>query len=170
MTGLGYEVYSLKGGILKYLEEIPTEQSLWNGECYVFDSRVAVSHGLHEGSYTSCKSCRHPLKRGEETCGDYYEDGISCAYCYHTQSLQHKQRVKERQLQCELAKQNHEKHLGQQLKKHHMASRSPPRSTSQTNIIPNEQENDYHHRNQSVEDTEIFNLQELYNEEDNTPV
>ncbi|WP_138498056.1 rhodanese-related sulfurtransferase [Nostoc sp. PA-18-2419] len=75
------EVYHLKGGILKYLEEIPAQESLWEGECFVFDERVAVSHGLEEGSYELCLGCGRPISE-ENKVSPQYEEGISCAYCF----------------------------------------------------------------------------------------
>ena len=74
------EVYHLKGGILKYLEELPKEKSLWQGECFVFDQRVAVTAELKEGQYSQCYACRHPLS-SEEMKSDNYNEGISCSYC-----------------------------------------------------------------------------------------
>lgn len=81
MLAQGFEeVYHLKGGILKYLEAIPADQSLWEGECFVFDKRVAVTHGLHEGSFTVCHGCREPLSE-KETKHAVYEEGVSCPHC-----------------------------------------------------------------------------------------
>lgn len=75
------EVYHLKGGILKYLEEVPAEQSLWQGECFVFDERVAVQHGLEPGTYELCRSCGYPISQ-EDKASSKYEAGISCPNCY----------------------------------------------------------------------------------------
>lgn len=81
MLAEGYEeVYHLKGGILKYLEEIPEEESLWRGECYVFDHRVSVAHGLKEGSYDYCFGCGFPIDAEDKT-HPSYEEGISCKRC-----------------------------------------------------------------------------------------
>ncbi|MGD1905983.1 MAG: rhodanese-related sulfurtransferase [Leptolyngbyaceae cyanobacterium] len=78
----GFEsVYHLKGGILKYLEEIPADQSLWQGECFVFDERVAVTHGVEPGSYDMCRACGHPVSKAEQATPKYVE-GVSCPYCY----------------------------------------------------------------------------------------
>lgn len=77
------EVYHLKGGILKYLEEIPVEESLWQGECFVFDQRVAVKHGLEAGSYKMCQGCGHPISDQDKT-SPYYQEGISCPHCTDT--------------------------------------------------------------------------------------
>jgi len=75
------EVYHLKGGILKYLEEVPAEQSLWQGECFVFDERVAVQHGLEPGTHELCRSCGYPISQ-EDKASSKYEAGISCPNCY----------------------------------------------------------------------------------------
>ncbi|MBE9216312.1 rhodanese-related sulfurtransferase, partial [Plectonema cf. radiosum LEGE 06105] len=75
------QVYHLKGGILKYLEEVPKEQSLWQGECFVFDERIAVRHGLEPGSYDMCMSCGHPISEDDKA-SPKYEEGISCPHCF----------------------------------------------------------------------------------------
>lgn len=81
MLSKGFEdVYHLKGGILKYLEEVPAEQSAWDGGCFVFDRRVAVGHGLEESPYDMCYGCRYPLNQ-EDKQKDSYEEGVSCHYC-----------------------------------------------------------------------------------------
>ncbi|MEH1895527.1 MAG: rhodanese-related sulfurtransferase [Nostoc sp.] len=86
------EVYHLKGGILKYLEEVSAEKSLWEGECFVFDERVAVSHGLEKGSSERCFSCGYAISE-EDKASDKYEEGISCAYCFD--SLTEEKRVRQ---------------------------------------------------------------------------
>lgn len=104
---LGYEnVYHLKGGILKYLEEVPQEQSLWNGECFVFDERVSLGHGLKEGGLTLCRACRRPLS-AEDMQSPYYAEGISCPACYKERSETDRERYAERQKQVELAEKRH---------------------------------------------------------------
>ena len=108
------DVYHLKGGILKYLETIRKEDSLWEGECFVFDQRVAVTHGLNEGKYDQCYACRHPLSPDEINSSCYVE-GISCPYCYDKLSKEKKSSVIERQKQIELAKLRGEDHIGKQL-------------------------------------------------------
>ncbi|MEN3792312.1 rhodanese-related sulfurtransferase [Fulvimarina sp. MAC3] len=81
MLAQGFEeVFHLKGGILKYLEEVQPERSRWNGECYVFDDRVAIGHGLQTGSWTACYACGEPLS-GDETKSDAFEPGVSCPHC-----------------------------------------------------------------------------------------
>lgn len=74
------EVYHLEGGILKYLEEVPPEESLWQGECFVFDQRVAVGHGLNDGAYGMCQACGHPLSQADQA-SPHYHPGESCSYC-----------------------------------------------------------------------------------------
>lgn len=74
------EVYHLKGGILKYLEEVPASESLWQGECFVFDERIAVTQGLAKGTYDSCKGCGHPISEADKSTPQY-QPGISCPYC-----------------------------------------------------------------------------------------
>jgi UPF0176 protein len=75
------EVYHLKGGILNYLETVPEAESLWQGECFVFDERVAIEHGLHQGTYQSCRACGHPLSQVDCDSSQYRQD-ISCPYCH----------------------------------------------------------------------------------------
>lgn len=112
MLQQGYEeVYHLKGGILKYLEEIPREESLWQGECFVFDERVAVDHGLAEGSYDQCHACRHPIS-AEDKQSPEYQPGVSCPRCYGKRSSQQVASAAERQKQIELAKSRGQQHLG----------------------------------------------------------
>jgi UPF0176 protein len=109
---LGFdEVYHLKGGILKYLEEVPADESLWHGDCFVFDERVAVGHGLKPGDYTLCRACRHPLTP-EETRSDKYVEGVSCPHCHDKRTEEDRARFAERQRQIALAKKRGEKHIG----------------------------------------------------------
>ena len=112
MLSQGFEeVYHLKGGILKYLETIPPEQSLWDGDCFVFDGRVAVSHGLERGHYASCYGCRLPITH-EDTLSPYYERGVSCSQCYHSLTPQKQQAARDRQRQEDLARARGEQHIG----------------------------------------------------------
>ena len=104
------EVYHLDGGILKYLEDMPEEKSLWQGECFVFDQRVAVKHGLEQGSYDQCYACRMPLSK-EEMLSDNYVKGLSCPHCFENTTAEQKASFAERQRQVELAKQRGEKHI-----------------------------------------------------------
>ncbi|WP_027328886.1 rhodanese-related sulfurtransferase [Marinimicrobium agarilyticum] len=105
------EVYHLQGGILKYLEEVPAEQSLWRGECFVFDNRVAVNQNLEPGSYDQCHGCRHPITE-EDKASALYMKGVSCPKCYHNLTQDQKARFAERQKQIELARQRNEVHIG----------------------------------------------------------
>jgi UPF0176 protein len=105
------EVYHLKGGILKYLEDVPKENSLWEGECFVFDNRVAVDHDLEKGSYDQCHGCRHPITE-EDKLSEHYLAGISCPRCYDEQTAEQRQRFAERQKQIQLAKKRQQQHIG----------------------------------------------------------
>ncbi len=101
---LGYEqVYHLKGGILKYLEKVPKEESLWWGECFVFDERVSVQHGLEECGRELCRACRSPLN-AESKLSPHYEEGVSCEACYNTRSEADRERFRERHRQFQLLK------------------------------------------------------------------
>jgi len=112
MLEQGFEqVYHLQGGILKYLEKIPEAQSLWQGECFVFDQRVAVGHGLQVGEHDQCRSCRHPLS-AEDRASPHYEEGIACPHCYATLSADKRARAAERQRQVALAQQRGKAHIG----------------------------------------------------------
>lgn len=113
VKSLGFEdVFHLKGGILKYLEEVPAEQSLWQGECFVFDERVSVSHGLVEGEAELCRACRHPLT-GDDRQSPKYAAGVSCPHCFDDRSDEDRQRYAERQRQVELAQaQGRAPHIG----------------------------------------------------------
>lgn len=105
------EVYHLEGGILKYLEEVPQEDSLWRGECFVFDDRVTVNHQLDPGSYDQCHACRMPISDAEKATSDYVK-GISCPHCINQKSDADRSRYRERQHQIQLAKERGEDHIG----------------------------------------------------------
>ncbi len=105
------EVYHLKGGILKYLEHIPETQSLWQGECFVFDERVTVRHGLEPGSYALCRACRRPLDAAALAHPDY-EDGVSCPACIDERTPEQRAGYAERQRQEALAKARGTAHVG----------------------------------------------------------
>jgi len=105
------EVYHLKGGILKYLEEMPAEDSTWQGECFVFDRRVSVGHGLVEGPHELCHACRRPILPEDRHRPDY-EHGVSCHHCIGETSDEDKARFRERQHQIDLARARGETHLG----------------------------------------------------------
>jgi len=96
------EVYHLEGGILKYLEEVPQDESLWEGECFVFDQRVAVGHGLDLADYELCRACRFPLSASDKQ-SEFFQEGVSCLRCYDQTSREQKTRFAERQKQFELA-------------------------------------------------------------------
>jgi len=105
------EVYQLNGGILKYLEEVKQEESLWEGECFVFDNRVSVDHQLAEGNYAQCFACRRPITDEDMKSKDY-EEGVSCPQCVNETTEEQRSGFNERQRQVTLAKQRNEKHIG----------------------------------------------------------
>ncbi len=112
LIGQGVEdVYHLKGGILKYLEEVPKEESTWDGECFVFDARVSVGHGLEEGPHMLCYACRRPILPEDKNRAEY-EEGVSCHQCFDEKSEDDKERFRERQKQVALARLRGEKHMG----------------------------------------------------------
>ena len=104
------EVFHLKGGILKYLEEVPQEQSAWQGECFVFDGRVSVGHGLTEGPHVLCHACRRPILP-EDRDRPEHEEGVACHLCAGETSAEDKARFRERQKQIALARARGEAHL-----------------------------------------------------------
>jgi UPF0176 protein len=105
------EVFHLKGGILKYLEEVPPEHSLWQGECFVFDERVSVGHGLTPGPYGLCRACRRPISAEDQAHPDF-EAGVSCPACIGETTDADRVRFRERQRQITLAQQRGTRHLG----------------------------------------------------------
>ena len=108
----GFEnVFHLQGGILKYLEEVKEDDSLWEGECFVFDDRVAVKHNLELGKYDQCHACRFPITE-EDKEHPHYEKGTSCPRCYGTKNLSQVNRYREREKQVQLAKSRGESHIG----------------------------------------------------------
>ena len=108
------EVYHLEGGILKYLEEVPEEESLWEGECFVFDNRVTVNHQLEQGSYDQCHACRMPITE-EEKQSERYVRGVSCPHCYDQHNEEQMLRYAERERQVQLAKERGETHIGESM-------------------------------------------------------
>jgi len=104
-------VYHLHGGILKYLEEVDEDQSLWEGECFVFDDRVAVKHNLEQGQYDQCHACRYPIT-DEDKQHPHYEKGVSCPRCHGSRSETQVSRYREREHQIQLAKARGEEHIG----------------------------------------------------------
>jgi len=105
------EVYHLEGGILKYLEEVPEEETMWKGECFVFDDRVTVDHQLNAGQYDQCHACRMPILE-EDKAKNEYAKGISCHHCFDKTTPEQRSRYAERERQMELAKQRGEAHVG----------------------------------------------------------
>ena len=105
------DVSHLKGGILKYLETVPEDESLWRGECFVFDQRVSVGHDLAPGSYDMCHACRRPITEEDKAAPEYLE-GVSCPHCHDAHSEQQKRAFAERQRQVELAEARGTAHIG----------------------------------------------------------
>lgn len=112
LVSLGFEdVWHLKGGILNYLEKTPQEQTRWDGECFVFDSRVSVDHQLQKGRYDQCYACRFPIDEAQKA-SSLYVPGVSCPRCHDAHSEEQKQRFRERQKQISLARARGEAHIG----------------------------------------------------------
>jgi UPF0176 protein len=105
------EVYHLEGGILKYLEEVPEQDSMWEGECFVFDNRVTVDHSLNKGKYDQCHACRLPLTV-EQMLHEKYVKGVSCEFCFDQQTPEQRERFAQRELQMQLAQKRGDVHLG----------------------------------------------------------
>ena len=108
------EVYHLEGGILKYLETVPEADSLWNGQCFVFDERVSVGHGLVPGGLELCRSCRRPLTEAD-LASPHFVRGVSCAHCHDQTSEAQKAGYLEREKQMALAEQRQQPHVGAKL-------------------------------------------------------
>ncbi len=106
------EVYHLQGGILKYLEEVPEDESKWQGECFVFDNRVTVNHKLQKGCYDQCHACRMPITEDDKS-SPHYQRGVSCHHCYDKHEPDQIKRYAERQRQIDLARARGEVHIGQ---------------------------------------------------------
>lgn len=115
MLNNGYKnIYQLHGGILKYLEDIPETESRWKGDCFVFDHRVSVGHGLREGEHIACHACGHPLD--SEDCQDTsYEEGVCCPYCHENPDPEKLAALRERQRQIRLAKARGADHIGMKM-------------------------------------------------------
>ncbi len=105
------DVYHLKGGILAYLEQVPAEESLWEGECFVFDERVTVGHGLALGEAVLCRACRSPVTV-EERASELYVEGLSCPHCHGSRTEEDRLRYAERQKQVRLANERGRQHIG----------------------------------------------------------
>ena len=112
------DVYHLEGGILKYLETTPPEDSLWDGACFVFDERVSVVHGLTPGEHQLCRACRLPLNP-QDLASEHFQEGVSCPHCYDKHTEEQKQRFRERQKQVELARSRHQRHIGVRMNEPH---------------------------------------------------
>ena len=108
------DVYHLSGGILKYLEQVPEEASLWRGECFVFDERVTVGHGLERGTHQLCRACRRPLSP-RDCASPQYEAGVSCHACHSLRSEQQRASYRERHRQELLALKQGRSHVGQSM-------------------------------------------------------
>jgi UPF0176 protein len=105
------DVFHLKGGILKYLEEQPETDTKWQGECFVFDNRVTVNHKLEKGNYDQCHACRRPILEKDKD-SEFYLKGVSCHHCYDKHSKEQVKRYAERERQMQLAAQRGEAHIG----------------------------------------------------------
>lgn len=105
------DVYHLKGGILKYLETVPEDESMWEGQCFVFDQRVSVGHGLEQGQYDTCHACRLPIDE-EDKASPLFVKGVACPKCHGTHSQEQLDRFTSRQKQMEIAKKKNLVHLG----------------------------------------------------------
>jgi len=105
-------VFQLKGGILNYLDNVEKKDSLWKGECYVFDNRVSLKHKLKQGSFSICSGCRTPISPIEKK-SNMYEKGVSCPNCYEKLTESQKARFRMRQKQITLAKSKRTKHMFQ---------------------------------------------------------
>ena len=112
MKAKGFKnIYHLQGGILNYMEKVDAEDSLWKGECFVFDDRVALNHNLEVGSYDMCHGCRMPIT-DEDKLEEEYVRGVSCPNCFNEKTPDQKKRYADRQKQVDLAKLRNEKHIG----------------------------------------------------------
>jgi len=105
-------VYQLKGGILNYLKNVKKKESLWNGECFVFDNRISLKHGLLTGTYSMCSGCRKPISTKDKK-SKKYEEGVSCPNCHDNLTKVQKDRFRMRQKQINLAKKTGSKHIFQ---------------------------------------------------------
>lgn len=112
MKSQGFDqVYHLEGGILNYLEQVPEAESLWEGECFVFDERVTVNHQLEPGTYDQCHACRMPISDADKASDDYVP-GVSCPHCINEKSEADRERYRQRELQMRLARERGEVHIG----------------------------------------------------------
>jgi UPF0176 protein len=112
LKALGYKkVYHLEGGILNYLEQVPADESMWQGDCFVFDNRVTLDHDLTEGRYELCPACRMPLSE-EDRRSPKFEQNVSCPQCFDRLTPERRASLEERGRQIELAAARGEKHIG----------------------------------------------------------
>jgi len=112
LKGKGFDsVFHLEGGILNYLEKVPEKKSMWEGECFVFDNRVAVNHQLEKGQYDQCNACRMPITEKEKS-SEHYLVGVSCPHCHDKHTDEQKARFAEREKQVRLAEARGEEHIG----------------------------------------------------------
>lgn len=131
MKELGFEeVYHLKGGILKYFEEMPEDKTRWQGECFVFDDRVTVNHQLERGGYDQCHACRLPIT-DEDKLSAHYEKGVSCPHCFDKHTAEQKARFAEREKQMQLAAQRGESHIGSDITDRIAAGREAKRAAKE---------------------------------------
>ncbi|NQU38944.1 MAG: rhodanese-related sulfurtransferase [Lentisphaerae bacterium] len=150
------EVYHLRGGILKYLEIVPEAESKWQGECFVFDSRVTVTCGLKPGQYDSCYACRMPISV-EEKARPEYEHGVSCPHCYDSVTHEQRQRFIERERQVKLATSRGEAHIGadvQEASQRRRVRKASKRAAQMPLAAPEDPENasDPCHQQRSADD------------------
>ncbi len=117
------EVYHLRGGILRYLEEVPERESRWHGECFVFDDRVSVNHALEPGSYDQCHACRRPLSDADKR-SETFQPGVSCPACFGTRDDAARARLRERERQARLARERGESHFGDDAAAHAAARKA----------------------------------------------
>ena len=105
-------IYQLNGGILNYLQKMKKEESLWKGECFVFDNRISLKHGLKSGTFKMCSGCRKPISPKDRK-SKKYEEGVSCPSCYDNLTTEQKSRFRMRQSQIYKSKQSGQKHIFQ---------------------------------------------------------
>ncbi len=105
------EVFQLRGGILRYLEEVPASESRWRGECFVFDDRVSVNHALEAGSYDQCHACRRPISEADKQ-SEFFQAGVSCPACFGSRDAAARENLRERERQVRLARERGETHFG----------------------------------------------------------
>ena len=127
----GFEdVYHLEGGVLKYLEDVPEQETLWQGECFVFDGRVAVNHNLERGQYDQCFACRYPITEAEKS-SEHYIQGVSCHRCHDKYTDEQKSSFQEREKQINLAKARGEAHIGGEINRVIEARRASKNASKQ---------------------------------------